>query len=179
VLRTRLSNNYIKRTIRPLYGWTQATPKATFLDAAWDRTTPIYPGMAMTKTIGDNVTLCGAGSGAGGVGTAANNIPIGLAALYVGGDGIDEPLDAGINTFAVWTLTPDAEFEILAPAFDTTADWAGADAGDGNEDLVYVATAAGYIGKLTLTGVHSPTTAPIARLIRVASATKIIIGGIR
>jgi hypothetical protein len=179
VLRTRLNNSYLKRTIRPLYGWTQATPKSVFLDPAWDRSTPIYPGMAMTKTVGDQVTLCGAGSGAGGVGTAANNIPVGLSALYVGGDGIDEPLDVGMNVFAIWVLAPDAEFEILAPAFDTTADWAAADAGDGLEDLVYVATAAGARGKLTLTGVNSPTSTAVARLVKANSANKITIAGLR
>jgi hypothetical protein len=179
MLRTRLNNSYIKRTIRPLYGFTQATPQSGFLDPSWDRSTPIYPGMALTKTVGDQVTLCGAGSGAGGVGTAANNIPIGLCGHYIGGDGIDELLDVGMNMLANWVLAPDAQFEILAPAFDTTADWAGADAGDGLEDLIYVATAAGYIGKLTLTGVHSPTTAPVARLVKANSATKITIAGIR
>src|SRR5690606_33598994 len=85
-----MNSSYIKRTFRPLYGWTQMTPKSVFLDPFWDRSTPIWPGMVMTKAVGENVTLCGAGSGAGGVGTAANNVPYGFAALYVGGDGRSE-----------------------------------------------------------------------------------------
>ena len=37
MIRTYLSNDYVKRTIRPLYSWTQATPKACFLDPNWTR----------------------------------------------------------------------------------------------------------------------------------------------
>ena len=32
MIRTYLSNDYIKRTVRPLFAWTQATPKPAFLD---------------------------------------------------------------------------------------------------------------------------------------------------
>ncbi len=63
--------------------------------------------MVFMKTAGENVSLIN-----------PTGVPYGLGALYVGGDGIDEVLDAGINAFAVWVLGPDAEFEIiLAPAF--------------------------------------------------------------
>lgn len=175
MLRTRLNNSYIKRTVRPLYGWTQATPKACFLDAGWDRSEPIYPGMVMTKTVGDNVSLCGKVVTGVTNATAANHRPYGLSALYVGGDGIDEPLDAGLNVFAVWVLAPDAEFEILAPAFDTTATWT--DTGDGTEKLVSFGTTTGKFGKLV------PWTAgaaqPVARLLKVSSPTKIVIGGLQ
>ena len=176
MLRTRLNSSYIKRTFRPLYGWTQMTPKSVFLDPAWDRSTPIWPGMVMTKGVGENVTLCGAGSGAGGVGTAANNVPYGFAALYVGGDGIDEPLDVGINAFAVWVMSPDAEAEVLAPAFATSltyTDTAGA------ETLLHVGTAGATIGKLVPSTETNKTTAPVARLLKVNSPTKITIGGLR
>jgi hypothetical protein len=171
VLRTRLNNSYIKRTIRPLYGWTQATPKSVFLDAAWDRSVPIYPGMVMMRTLGENVSLVG----------ATTSIPYGLSALYVGGDGIDEPLDVGMNVFAVWVLTPDAEFEVLAPAFDSTQTWT--DPGDGTETLIYGAATGTGRGKLALATNGSVVTAltsqPVARLLKVNSATKITIGGIR
>jgi hypothetical protein len=175
MLRTRLNNSYIKRTIRPLYGWTQATPQSVFLDPSWDRSTPIYPGMVMTKTVGDMVTLAGAGSGAGGVGTAAQNVPFGLCANYIGGDGIDELLDVGMNVMACWVLTPDAQFEILAPAFDTTATWT--DAGDGTEVLLYASATSTKYGKLTNA---QPGSMPaVARLVKVNSATKITIAGVR
>lgn len=164
MLRTRMATSYIKRTIRPLLGWTQATPKSCFLDSAWDRSVPIWPGMAFMKTAGENVTLLN-----------STGVPYGLSALYVGGDGIDEPLDSGINTFAVWVLGPDAEFEILAPAFDTTATWA--EVGDGTEALVYGVTSGANRGKLTT--VSTGNGQPLARLIKVNSATKITIGGLR
>lgn len=166
MLRTRLNSSYIKRTFRPLYGWTQMTPKSVFLDPAWDRSTPIWPGMVMTKGVGDTVTLVG----------ATGNIPYGFAALYVGGDGIDEPLDVGINAFAVWVMTPDAEAEILAPAFDTAltyTDTAGA------ELLLHAQTTGANKGKLVPAGTANATTQPVARLLKVNSPTKITIGGVR
>lgn len=175
MLRTTLDKAYIKRTIRPLYGWTQATPKSCFLDPAWDRSTNIWPGMAMMKTAGENYTLVGAGRNAEG-----------LAGLYVGGDGIDEVREAGINAFAVWVLGADAEFEILAPAFDTSTAWT--DPGTADPPLVYARTTAataptattGLRGQLvqTVGGTGGTLTArPVARLIKVVSATKIIVGG--
>lgn len=168
MLRTSLQKAYIKRTIRPLYGWTQATPKSCFLDPAWDRSIDIYPGMGMMKTSGENYTLCN-----------ATGVPAGLCALYVGGDGIDEVEDAGINVLAVWVLGPDAEFEILAPAFDESASWV--DPGDGTELMVHVNTGAASDakrGKLVPAGAAHASTAPIARLIKVNSPTKITIGGL-
>lgn len=166
MLRTRMATSYIKRTIRPLYGWTQSTPASCFLDPAWDRSVNIWPGMVFMRTSGENVTLLN-----------ATGVPYGLGALYVGGDGIDEPLDAGINTFAVWKLAPDAEFEILAPAFDTTATWT--DPGDGTELLIYGQTAGANRGKLVPAGTAGASAQPVARLLKVNSATKITIGGLR
>jgi len=166
VLRTRMATSYIKRTIRPLYGWTQATPASCFLDPNWDRSVNIWPGMVFMRTAGENVTLI---NGTG--------VPYGLGGLYVGGDGIDEPLDAGINTFAVWKLAADAEFEILAPAFDPTATWT--DPGDGTEALIYAQTAGANRGKLVPAGTAGASAQPVARLLKVNSATKITIGGLR
>lgn len=165
MLRTRLAQAYIKRTIRPLYGWTQATPKSVFLDPAWDRSVDIYPGFGFVKLDGDLVTLPDADA----------DIPYGLGALYVGGDGIDEVLDSGINAFAVWVLGPDAEFEVLAPAFGTIA----AEQTTGVEQLLYVVHTGADRGKLTTTDDANSTDAPVARLLKVNSATKITIGGLR
>lgn len=178
MLRTRLNNSYIKRTVRPLYGWTQATPKSVFLDPGWDRSVAIYPGMVMTRTVGENVSLCGRVVAGVTNATAANHVPYGLSYGYVGGDGIDEPLDAGINVFAVWVMDRDAEFEILAPAFDTTQTWT--DPSDGTERLIHASTQAGTEGKLVpFGGAGTMTTAPVARLLKVNSPTKITIGGLR
>jgi len=171
MLRTRMATSYIKRTIRPIYGWTQMTPKSCFLDAAWDRSVQIWPGMVFMKTSGENVSLVG----------ATSSVPYGLGALYVGGDGIDEPLESGINTFGVWVMGPDAEAEILAPAFDSTQAWV--DPGDGTEVLIYGAATGTGRGKLALATNGSVVTAltvqPVARLLKVNSATKITIGGLR
>lgn len=169
MLRTRISKSYIKRTIRPLYGWTQATPKSCFLDSAWDRSVAIWPGMVFEKTSGENVTLI----------SAAGHQPYGLGALYVGGDEIDEVLDSGINAFAVWVLGPDAEFEVLAPAFDTGSTWT--DPGDGTLVKVHAIVDGANRGKLAPAGQAGRgtlSTNPVARLLKVNSATKITIGGL-
>lgn len=165
MLRTTLAKAYIKRTIRPLYGWTQTTPKAVYLDSAWDRSVAIYPGMGMMRTTGDNVTLL---DGTG--------YPYGLSALYIGGDGIDEVLDQGVNAMAVWVLGPDAEFEVLAPAFLTSDNWT--EPTDGTTKLVHVSTSGASRGKLVPAGGTNASSRPIARLIKTNSATKITIGGL-
>jgi hypothetical protein len=193
VIRTYLSNDYVKRTIRPLYSWTQATPKSCFLDPAWTRAVPIWPGMGFMRTGGDLVTLVGANttqmssktmtgtaySGNAGttLGTAGVQPVYGLGALYVGGDGIDELLYAGINAFAVWVLGPDAEFELLAPAFDATQTWTDPQDGSGSA-LVGVSTATSNQGMLVPWSSSTTISSPVARLLKVNSSTKITIGGL-
>lgn len=156
---------HIQRTLRPLYGWTQATPKDVNLDPEWDRSVPIFPGMVAMKTEGNKVTLVN-GSGT----------PLGLFGLYIGGDGIDEPAASGINAVAVWVLGPDAEFEVLAPAFDVDAVWE--EGGEGTPALVHAGTTGATRGKLVPAGAAGASTDPVARLIRVVSANKIVIGGL-
>ena len=166
MLRKTMAKAYIKRTFRPLYGWTQMTPKSVFLDPAWDRSIAVWPGMVFMRTTGEQVTLLD------GVG-----VPYGFAALYVGGDGIDEPLDSGINAFAIWVMGPDAEAEVLAPAFDTGVAWV--DPGNGTELLIHVATAGATQGKVVPAGTAGASAQPVARLLKVNSATKITVGGLR
>lgn len=167
MLRTRLQNSHIKRTIRPLYGWTQATPKSVFLDPAFDRSVKVWPGMGFKRTKGDLVAPI----------SKTTDVPYGLSAMFVGGEGIDEPLDAGINVFSVWVLDPGAEFEILAPAFDESASWV--DPGDGTEVLIHVGTTGANQGKLVPANTSGATEEPVARLLKVVSPTKIVIGGLR
>jgi hypothetical protein len=203
MIRTYMSNSYIKRTIRPLFAWTQATPKPCYLDPNWTRSVPIWPGMGFVRTGGDLVTLAGsnatqmgsaytmAGTGTtiGSTFTAAQGPPVyGLGALYIGGDGIDELLYAGINAFAVWVLGPDAEFEILAPAFDTTQTWVDpSDTGHvgAGSTLVAVSTTGSNQGMLVPYGSAATppvpvanVTQPVARLLKVNSSTKLTIGGL-
>lgn len=192
MIRTYLSNDYVKRTIRPLYSWTQATPKPCFLDPGWTRAIPIWPGMGFMRSGGDLVTLMGANStqmggktmtgsahsGNAGSDVTAATVPVyGLGALYVGGDGIDELLYAGINAFACWVLGPDAEFEILAPAFDATATWTDPTDGSGSA-LVGVSTATANQGMLVPYASSTTVSAPVARLLKVNSSTKLTIGGL-
>jgi hypothetical protein len=180
MIRTYLSNDYIKRTIRPLFAWTQSTPKPCFPDPGWNRAVPIWPGMAFVRTGGDLVTLGGATTSQMGgktMATAAQQMPYGLGALYVGGDGVDELLYAGINAFAVWVLGPDAEFEILAPAFDATQSWVDATDGSGSP-LVYFSTAGSNQGMLVPQGAANQSNFPIARLLKVNSSSKLTIGGL-
>ena len=165
MLRVPISKAYLKRTLRMLYGMDQSTPKDQKLDPAWDRSTPIWPGMVAMKTKGDLVTLIN------GTGT-----PMGLFGSYIGGDGIDEIADQGVNSVPVWVLGSQAEFEVLAPAFDTTATWT--DPADGTRALVYAQTAGANRGKLVPAGTAGASAKPVAHLVRVDSASKIIVGGL-
>lgn len=166
MLRLPLASNYLHRTIRPLYGWTQATPASMLLDPAWARGTPIFPGMVAMKTTGDLVTLID-----------ATGTPWGLFGTFVGGNGIDTLLDTGVNALGVWVLGPDAEFEILAPAFDTSQSWA--ELTTGVQSLVYAQTAGANRGKLVPAGTSGASVKPVARLAAVESATSIKISGLR
>ncbi|MEU6362294.1 hypothetical protein [Streptomyces albidoflavus] len=167
MIRVRAANAHIKRTIRPTYAWTQATPKSVFLDPAWDRSIKIYPGMVMVRTVGEQVSLIGATTG----------VPYGLAADYVGGDDFDPLLDVGLNATAVWVMGSDAEFEVLAPAFDDSLTWT--DPGNGTELLIHAQTTGPNRGKLVPAGTSGASTAPVARLLKVNSPSKITIGGLR
>lgn len=181
MIRTYLSNDYVKRTVRPLYSWTQATPKSCFLDPGWTRAVPIWPGMGFIRTGGDLVTLAGATSAQMGGktmnATTTQAAVYGLGALYVGGDGIDELLYAGINAFACWILGPDAEFEILAPAFDATQTWTDPSDGSGAA-LIGVSLSGSNQGMLVPWASSGSVSAPVGRLLKVNSSTKLTIGGL-
>lgn len=168
MIRTTMDKAWIKRPYRPTYGWTQQTPQAVLVDPAWDRSVDIYPGMVAMKTKGDNATLIN-----------ATGDPYGFWAEYIGGDGIDEPLERGVNASAVWVMGPDAEAEILSPAFDTGASWV--DPADGTIVLVHAYVDGANRGKLTpagTTGRGTLSTKPVCRLHRVDSATKIVVSGL-
>lgn len=167
MLRVPLNLSYIKRTIRPKYAWTQSTPQAMYVDPAWDRSIDIYPGMALMRTTGENVTLL---NGTGD--------PYGLAAFYMAPVyGIDEITEQGINACAVWVLGVDAEFDVLAPAFDSTATWT--DPGDGTTTLVHAVTTGSKRGQLCPAGAANASAKPIARLVNVISATQITVAGLQ
>lgn len=209
---------FLHRTIRGRYFRHQATIKSAFLDVNWNRSVPIWPGMAMMRTAGtaypenaqsltagDNVTpvtsaQTGFTSGAEGAYTLLNGVglPAGLCNNYIGGDGIDELEYSGVDGLGVWVLGPDAEVEVLAPAFDAfTFAWQTLYPSNGTDLLVYGRTAnlastgvaglngsGGPLGTYGLQGQLVPSTdvnasaVPIARLISVNSATSITVGGL-
>lgn len=168
MLRVPLSKAWLHRTLRVLYGWTQTTPASVLLDPAWDRSVAIFPGMVAMKTAGEKVTLIN-----------STGIPYGLFSEYIGGDGLDEPGDSGVNATAVWTLAPDAEFEVLSPAFDTGSTWT--DPGNGTVKLIHAIVDGENRGKLAPAGQIDRGTLsakPVCRLMKVDSTTKIRIGGL-
>jgi len=141
-----LANKYQKRTCRPVYANTQATPFAASLDDSFRSSGALVlpKNSSGTAGAGNNpsavtrtadaftsknslvpglVLVKVAGSekvtvAAGLAGTAER--PFGLLANFVGGD-LDEGFsgDSLQNEVGVWR-GPDAVFEILAPAYDDT-----------------------------------------------------------
>ena len=159
VFRPTLANPGQKRTIRPLYAQHQATTFAGFLDPDWDRSFDIVPGTVMCRLRGEVFTpFTGAG----------NQKPFGLSALWCAPTmGIDEVTGTGTNLFTVWVGDSQAVFEILAPAFDQTADWTASDTADGSIRLL---TATNH-GLLTPTGVNANNA--VCELLEVVSTDKI------
>lgn len=118
MLRVTADNIHQTRTLRPLYAYTQATPQAATLNPEWDFSVDILPGMVVTRINGQEAHLFGAGD------DAATHEVWGLSALFAAPSiGIDEVRPTGTNHFAVWVGDNQSQFEVLAPAFDTTATW--------------------------------------------------------
>jgi hypothetical protein len=128
----------------------------------------IYPGMAMQKNAGQLVAPLGSGD------------PYGLSDFFEAPTlGIRQITDSGINACAVWVLDPDAEFQVLPPAFDTTLAWA--EAGGGAMTPVFAYTSGAKQGQLAIgTGAGIGTKA-VARLLNVSGTganSVITIGGL-
>lgn len=171
MLRIRnLSNRYQKRTIRPLYAQTQATPYAAVLDAAFRDSANAFVAQvgafaykgghiagAVVTNVGEKIKIA----------TGANNEQVfGLLANFVGGE-LDDLGDE--NYVGVWR-GPDSVFEILAPAFDDTGlGAAAAGAVHGNPVELY-AQADGRLGLAAGTGRQV-----VAHLIERPSAARIIV----
>lgn len=179
LIKVSQANVWIHRTIKPLYANTQSTPKSVFLDPAWDKHVDIYPGTALVKQAGQQVTVV----------SAATHVVYGLAAFYEAPTfGVSEITDQGINATAAWVLGPDAEFQIIAPAFDSTLTWTD-NPGAGEFTLISAYyTNSGYTntagviskaqGQLCPLGTSNALTVPFARLLSVDSPTQITIGGL-
>ncbi len=161
-----------QRTIRPLYAQHQATPYGGFLDPSWDRSRDIYPGMVCSRTNGENFSLYTGATG---------QTPFGLSALFVAPSlGIDEVRESGTNLFTVWTGGNDAVFEVLAPAFDTSATWTVPTNGSRVKLGATLAAHAQGPGKLTPilgsgNAAANVSNQAIAELITVVGTSKIIV----
>ena len=185
MLRIRnLSNQFQKRTIRPLYAHTQATPYAATLDPSLRNTdgsfraplaadvTPLARSAAAALIQGGLPAGTVVAKGAGESIVVHNGVAgvkaFGLLANFVGGT-LDDLGDE--NQVGVWR-GPDAVFEILAPAFDDTGLAAAYSAATpGNPVKLY----AGTNGLLTPV-VGAKTDADIvALLVERTSASKIVI----
>jgi hypothetical protein len=159
MFRPPLANPAQKRTLRPIYAQHQATPHGGFLDPTWAKTFDIYPGTVMVRKA-DEVFAPFTG--------ATGQRPYGLSALFCAPIlGIDEVTATGTNLFTVWIGGEQAFFEVLAPAFDTTATWTAPT--NGSIQLL----GATSTGLLTPVGVTEATA--VAELISVLSPTKILI----
>jgi len=155
--------------LRPNYANTQATPKSVFLDPAWNNAVDIYPGMALVKQAGQQVTLVG----------ATTDQVYGLAAFYEAPTlGIREITDQGINATAAWVLGPDSEFQVDAPAFDSSLTWTDPGGTNSTPTLIAAYASGAKRGQLCPVGTAGATTAAFARLLEVKSPTTIVIGGL-
>lgn len=165
-----VANPALKRMIRPIYAQHQATTYGGFLDPNWARSFDIYPGTVMCRLTKEIFTPFAANSSGAAVLPSANAKPFGLSALFVAPQlGVDEVTATGTNLFTVWTGGEQAVFEILAPGFDPTANWAAANVTDGGYQLL-TATAQGL---LTPTGANNANA--IAELVDVETTSKILV----
>jgi len=159
MFRPPLSNPAQKRTLRPLYAQHQATPYAGFLDPDLNISYDILPGTVMQRLYGEVFAPYT---------KAAGTVPFGLSALFVAPTlGVNEVSSSGTGLFTVWVGGDQAVFEVLAPAFDTTATWP-TKTGPGR----YMLTANSQ-GRLTPAGVTSENA--VAELIDIPSPDKIVI----
>jgi len=172
-----LANKYQKRTCRPLYANTQATPYAARLHSGFRATDgslqlpttsvaagaaaarakdaftykgSLVPGLVLVRA---KDTTTGVLSEQVTVATGAENeVPFGLLANFVGGD-LDEGFsgDSLQNQVGVWR-GPDAVFEILSPAFDSD--------GTGSSSTSVTTTAIGAAGGISATNTIKSLTYP-------------------
>lgn len=169
-LRTTLANVNQKRTIASLY-MNAASPQAYVFDPGYSGG-DILPGMVAMMQDDGEVTLCTGAAGA---------IPLGFFAHFIAPTlGIDEVTTDPMRMVGVWVGGADAQYSILAPAFDTTKTWA---VGHDGVDVFLVAGKGTHnMGMLCPAGVdaavnHEVDTdaIPVAKLISRVSATEIIV----
>jgi hypothetical protein len=167
-----ITNITQKRTLRPLYAQSQATPYGGFLSSSWTKAVDIYPGMVMAKLAGEVFTLAGTASGGGVLPTTGLIRGWGLSALFCAPTlGVDEtqyPHDSSLNVFTVWRAAAGNAFEIYAPAFATTQSWSETASSDGGVVMLGITNASHTDGpgKLALMDGTNVIETPVARLIQ-------------
>jgi hypothetical protein len=163
-----LANPAQKRTIRPIYAQHQATTYGGFMDPTFLQSSSrfdVFPGTVMCR-LHDEVFTPFTG--------AAHQVPFGLGALWCAPNfGVDEVTGTGQNLFSVWVGNFDAVFEVLAPAFDQTANWSNAQVTDGGITLLTGTSQ----GLLTPTGANNSNS--VAELVSVEDPTKILVRTMR
>lgn len=169
MFRATVANPAQKRTLRPIYAQHQATSYGGFLDPNWDRHFDILPGTVMCRLTAEVFTPFTTNAGTA-VLPSANAKPFGLSALFCAPVlGIDEVTATGTNLFTTWTGGIDAVFEVIAPAFDVTANWAGLNPTDGGRVLLTANASA------LLTPVGANNANAVAELLDVESTDVILI----
>lgn len=175
MFRPTIANPAQKRTLRPIYAQHQATPYGGFLDPSWDRSFDILPGSVLSRLTAEVFTPFTTGSSGTSASSApvlpsSNAKPFGLSALFIAPTlGIDEVTATGTNLVSVWNGSFDAVFEIVAPAFDTEANWSGLNPTDGGRVLL----TANNVGLLTPTGATNYNA--VAELVDVESTDVILV----
>lgn len=175
---TNLANKYQRRTLRVLYGQTQAYPYDAQLSSAFDRSAgalsggtaisgakaAILPGQVALKLAGEVVKVAGA---------TDTERAFGLFANFVGGELSDIPSD--FDRVGVWRGVGSV-YEILAPVFDDTSLATYAAAEDGTDETeVYLVS--GAKGQLTANAPANPGSAfgQTARLMTRLSANAVVV----
>lgn len=174
---TNLANKYQRRTLRVLYGQTQAYPYDAQLDASFDRTAgalsgtnaiagskaAILPGLVAVKKSTETVTLSAA--------RGTNQRAFGLFANFVGGELSDVASD--FDRVGVWRGAGSV-YEILAPAFDDTNLASQGAAEDGTvANETYLNSSAK--GQLVADAAGAYTISDTARLVNRLSANAVVV----
>ena len=163
MFRPPISNPALKRTIRPIYAQHQATTYGGFLDPNWNRSFDILPGTFLMCRLTKEIFTPFTGS--------AGQTPFGVSRLCSSRPAWEwtrsPPPERTL--FTVWVGGPQAVFEILKPAFDSTANWASANVTNGATALLKPLSTNGL---LTTGGTGANC---IAELIDVPTTDKLLI----
>lgn len=172
---TDMNHVHQSRTLKPVYGRTQATPQSVQLDSAWDVTTAdIFPGTVLTRLAGGKVTVCD-----------GTKIPAGLSGNWLApAFGIDEIRINSREDMAMYVLSPDAVFTVSKPAYDTTAPWADAKAALTSGKAVYLKSNTKGLLTVEMDGAGTaiattPSVNSVVRLIDFDGSSVITIAGLR